>query len=621
LEIGFMTNQQEPTAMNGQFDTYRLAVIAGNRLIARTALEPSLIDGNGSAADWACHAWLSDSPAAALLSLQRAIELDPNSSVAQAGQQFFRLLEASLTNTVFNDVAVADVAVADVAVAVVAVAVVAVAEADPTGSVAEVAGEPIHSEPLSLDACSIDASSIDACSIDASSFDACGIDACSTETSSDEPCNAEPCSDEQCIEHGSAETCSLERSTEESSTCQSDVVDELIATSPVAQQVSDHPWHSIEPIVDQALANDVVVAQLPTFEDILPEQPVAFAHDAVQACEPSLADASCEPVAYDPSTETTWDVANIIVPPAGVREPQWSEPTSLEDVKTSPAAAFDAPESAALQSALELAQEARDAIETTQSYEPNAWRSDEESGNGSPSMTEFLFGASTAAEPDVPAPQFTMFESLEGETSQPQVYGEESAASSMEASVEDAVQELSELPAIEPVFEADVETGSDADVVIAATTTEPIADVEAPRTESLAPAVEAVVAEDNRPLVLAVDDSPTVRKLVAMTLERAGFKVVTAEDGVAALNMLGDIQPSLVLSDIAMPRLGGYQLCKLLKKHPRTRDIPVIMLSGKDGVFDKLRGTMVGAADFVTKPFDPTDLIAKVESYVGTPAR
>ncbi|MEM9587805.1 MAG: response regulator, partial [Planctomycetota bacterium] len=75
--------------------------------------------------------------------------------------------------------------------------------------------------------------------------------------------------------------------------------------------------------------------------------------------------------------------------------------------------------------------------------------------------------------------------------------------------------------------------------------------------------------------------------------------------------------PDLILSDINMPKLGGYQLCKLVKKHERTRDIPVIMLSGKDGVFDKLRGTMVGCSDYVTKPFESNELIEKVRQYVG----
>ncbi|MEO1526377.1 MAG: response regulator [Planctomycetota bacterium] len=120
---------------------------------------------------------------------------------------------------------------------------------------------------------------------------------------------------------------------------------------------------------------------------------------------------------------------------------------------------------------------------------------------------------------------------------------------------------------------------------------------------------------EERPMVLAVDDSPTVRKLVAMTLERVGYEVVTAADGVAALNLLAERLPVLILSDINMPRITGYKLCKLVKKHHRTNHIPVVMLSGKNGVFDKVRGQMVGCADYITKPFESHDLIDKVRRY------
>ncbi|MEM6469910.1 MAG: response regulator [Planctomycetota bacterium] len=119
----------------------------------------------------------------------------------------------------------------------------------------------------------------------------------------------------------------------------------------------------------------------------------------------------------------------------------------------------------------------------------------------------------------------------------------------------------------------------------------------------------------DRPLILAVDDSPTVRKLVSMTLERVGYEVTTAADGVAALNLLAERLPVLILSDINMPRITGYKLCKLVKKHERTRHIPVLMLSGKNGVFDKVRGQMVGCADYITKPFESHDLIDKVRQY------
>jgi len=116
--------------------------------------------------------------------------------------------------------------------------------------------------------------------------------------------------------------------------------------------------------------------------------------------------------------------------------------------------------------------------------------------------------------------------------------------------------------------------------------------------------------------VLVVDDSPTVRKLVAMTLEKRGFTVVSAFDGVAAIKEIATHNPDLILMDVTMPRLDGYQLCKLVKKHEATRHIPVIMLSGKDGMFDRLRGRLVGCSGYISKPFVPEALVEAVEEQL-----
>lgn len=116
--------------------------------------------------------------------------------------------------------------------------------------------------------------------------------------------------------------------------------------------------------------------------------------------------------------------------------------------------------------------------------------------------------------------------------------------------------------------------------------------------------------------VLVVDDSPTVRKLVAITLEKRGYKVVSAFDGVAAIKEIAAHNPSLILMDVNMPRLDGYQLCKLVKKHESTRDIPVLMLTGKDGMFDRLRGRLVGCAGSIAKPFSPEELLEVVEQNI-----
>lgn len=140
--------------------------------------------------------------------------------------------------------------------------------------------------------------------------------------------------------------------------------------------------------------------------------------------------------------------------------------------------------------------------------------------------------------------------------------------------------------------------------------------------ESLATAfrpISEIPSADGRPLVMVVDDSPTVRKLVSLTLERRGYRVISAFDGVAAIKELGACRPDLILLDINMPRLDGYRLCKLIKKHEATQTIPVVMLSGKDGMFDKLRGRLVGCSDYITKPFEADALTHKVAKYL-TPA-
>ena len=120
-----------------------------------------------------------------------------------------------------------------------------------------------------------------------------------------------------------------------------------------------------------------------------------------------------------------------------------------------------------------------------------------------------------------------------------------------------------------------------------------------------------------KPLVLTVDDSPTIRKLVTMTLSREGFEVVSAADGIEALTLLAERVPSIILSDINMPRLDGYKLCKFVKRNQGTKHIPVILLSGKDGVFDKMRGKMSGCDGYITKPFESNDLLEKVRSFIA----
>ena len=116
--------------------------------------------------------------------------------------------------------------------------------------------------------------------------------------------------------------------------------------------------------------------------------------------------------------------------------------------------------------------------------------------------------------------------------------------------------------------------------------------------------------------ILIVDDSPTVRKLIAGKLEKSGHTVVCAVDGIDALAKLEEGMPDLVLLDITMPRMDGYEVCKQIRSNPAGRDLPVVMISGKDGFFDKVRGRMAGTTGYVTKPFGPETLMKALETYL-----
>ncbi len=123
--------------------------------------------------------------------------------------------------------------------------------------------------------------------------------------------------------------------------------------------------------------------------------------------------------------------------------------------------------------------------------------------------------------------------------------------------------------------------------------------------------------ESRRITVLVVDDSPTIRRLVEITLEREGYRVIAAADGQEGLDRIRDELPDLVLLDITMPRMNGYQLCKTIKAEGETANIPVIMLSGKDDVADKEMGRKVGSSGYITKPFEPDELVMYVRTYIN----
>jgi len=115
--------------------------------------------------------------------------------------------------------------------------------------------------------------------------------------------------------------------------------------------------------------------------------------------------------------------------------------------------------------------------------------------------------------------------------------------------------------------------------------------------------------------VLVIDDSNTIRRSAEIFLKQGGHEVMLAEDGFDALAKVNDYLPHLIFCDILMPRLDGYQTCAIIKRNPKFSGVPIVMLSSKDGVFDKARGRMVGAQDYLTKPFTKDQLLQAVQQF------
>ncbi len=115
--------------------------------------------------------------------------------------------------------------------------------------------------------------------------------------------------------------------------------------------------------------------------------------------------------------------------------------------------------------------------------------------------------------------------------------------------------------------------------------------------------------------VLVIDDSNTIRRSAEIFLKQGGYQVLLAEDGFDALSKVNDHEPDLIFCDILMPRLDGYQTCAIIKRNAKFANVPVIMLSSKDGLFDKARGRMVGSQDYLTKPFTKVQLLQAVEQH------
>ena len=117
--------------------------------------------------------------------------------------------------------------------------------------------------------------------------------------------------------------------------------------------------------------------------------------------------------------------------------------------------------------------------------------------------------------------------------------------------------------------------------------------------------------------VLVIDDSKTIRKTAETLLAKEGCEVYTAVDGFDALAKVADYTPDIVFVDIMMPRLDGYQTCSLIKHNKVFKSIPVIMMSSKDGLFDRARGRIVGSEYYLTKPFTKDELLSAIETHVG----
>jgi twitching motility two-component system response regulator PilG len=115
--------------------------------------------------------------------------------------------------------------------------------------------------------------------------------------------------------------------------------------------------------------------------------------------------------------------------------------------------------------------------------------------------------------------------------------------------------------------------------------------------------------------VMVIDDSSTIRRSAELFLSQAGYAVLLAEDGFAALALINDHSPDVVFCDVLMPRLDGYQTCALIKRSPKFKHIPVIMLSSKDGLFDRARGVLVGSDQYLTKPFTKEALLTAVRHF------
>jgi len=119
--------------------------------------------------------------------------------------------------------------------------------------------------------------------------------------------------------------------------------------------------------------------------------------------------------------------------------------------------------------------------------------------------------------------------------------------------------------------------------------------------------------------IMVIDDSKTIRRTAETLLSKAGYEVITANDGFEALSKVVDCHPDIIFMDIMMPRLDGYQTCALIKNNESFSHTPIIMLSSKDGLFDRAKGRIVGSDRYLTKPFTKEELLEAIKEYTPQP--
>lgn len=122
-------------------------------------------------------------------------------------------------------------------------------------------------------------------------------------------------------------------------------------------------------------------------------------------------------------------------------------------------------------------------------------------------------------------------------------------------------------------------------------------------------------------IIMVVDDSQTVRNIMALILNRAGYRSVRVASAMEALHTLTELIPDLIFLDVTLPGMDGLDICKIIKENPRTKKVPVVMLSGNSEVFDKVMGRLAGASDYITKPFEPETIINSINKFCGQKSR